>query len=354
MRVMKPNTDASPGWEGYRSWRIVDAGLSPRVVHCLTEAGVETIGELEDWSDERLLRLRHFGVTSLKNVQWFRRWAKRAGATDFLLRDFRALLQEFLNKSEILVLEQRYGLTDPLFRPQMRRRTLQEIANQMGGMTRERIRQIEEQALRLLRSDLCQQLLQPFVRYLGMRLQSKGGVILSTELGEWASEPLLGGCQPWGVMLLLTEISDGIRLRHDYFTNLAPELTGRIDDCALDHLRQAGGLVPFNHLRDRIAATLDDVLLPWDRVLAVVLNQHPDLSATNDGQYFLREIGAPILLNQILRQESHPLHFYDLTRIYNERVQFQSRIGSGQILRQLTQMPAVRRVNRGVYELSPA
>ena len=42
------------------------------------------------------------------------------------------LLEEFLNRQEVFVVEQRFGLTDPLFRPQMRRRTLQEIADMRG------------------------------------------------------------------------------------------------------------------------------------------------------------------------------------------------------------------------------
>ncbi len=338
--------------EAFDKWLVLHSGLSPRVIHCLSEAGVETIGELQEWTDERLLRLRHFGVTSLKNVHWFRRWTTRAASAEFLFPHFRALLQEFLNKSETFVLEQRYGLTDPLFRPQMRRRTLQEIANQLGGMTRERVRQIEEQGLLQLRSSLCRQLSQPFVRQLAGRLQSKGGVVLSAELGDWATDPLLGGCQPWGLLLLLTEVTDGIRLRHDYFTCLPADLITRIEERVFEFLRQSSGLVSFARIKESVTSTLSDIDLPWDRVLTVILNQHPEISATSDGHYFLRDVGGPIILQEILRVQPQPLHFYDLTRIYNERVQANSRVGSGQILRQLTQMPAVRRVFRGVYELS--
>ena len=57
----------------------------------------------------------------------------------------RAFLREFLSRQELQVLEQRYGLVDPLFRPQMKRRTLAEIAGEMrSGLTRERVRQVEE------------------------------------------------------------------------------------------------------------------------------------------------------------------------------------------------------------------
>jgi len=338
--------------ESFDSWPIINSGLSPRVVHCVTEAGVETVGQLRGWSDERLMRLRHFGVTSLKNIHWFYRWIKRASSPDFLLPSYRELAQEFLNKSEMFVIEQRYGLTDPLFRPQMRRRTLQDIANQMGGMTRERVRQIEERGLQQLRSALCQQLTRPFIRHLENSLRDKGGLILTAELGEWTADPLLGGYQPWGLLLLLTEVTEDVRFRFDYFTCLKPELITRIEEYVFGFLRQSGGLVAFDQIRDAAKAGLPDVDLPWDRVLTVMLNQHPEVSSTSTGNFFLRDVGAPIILQDILRAESQPLHFYDLTRIYNERVHTNSRIGAGQILRQLTQMPAVRRVYRGVYELS--
>ena len=61
-------------------WLVENAGLSPRVVHCLEHAGVKTVGELRNWSDDQLLRLRHFGTTSLENVKWFFRLSKHAEA----------------------------------------------------------------------------------------------------------------------------------------------------------------------------------------------------------------------------------------------------------------------------------
>ncbi len=349
---LEPTSSQEKGEETFDRWPIINSGLSPRVVHCLTEAGVETVGEMNTWSDERLMRLRHFGVTSLKNIYWFRRWTKRASSAEFQFPHYRALLQEFLNKSEMFVLEQRYGMTDPLFRPQMRRRTLQEIADLLGGMTRERVRQIEEQSLIQVRSALCRQLTRPFVAHLAARMRDQGGVVLSAELTAWTTDPLLDNYQPWGLLLLLTEIADDIRFRYDYFTCLPAHLITRIEESFCAFPRQAGGLVSFQQIKDTVASALADVNLPWDRVLTVMLTQHPEISLTSDGRYFIRDVGAPIILHDILRAESQPLHFYDLTRIYNERVHANSRVAAGQILRQLAQMTNVRRLYRGVYELS--
>src|SRR4029077_12380708 len=97
----------------------------------------------------------NFGATSLENVHWFFSWTRRLEAGNGQVPTFRALLREFLNSQEVFVIEQRYGLTDPLFRPHMKRRTLQDIARMRIRVTRERVRQIEESAIAALRSNLA-------------------------------------------------------------------------------------------------------------------------------------------------------------------------------------------------------
>ena len=113
-----------PTRQAIDDWPVAETGLSARVVHCLDQAGVKTISQLRDWSDKQLLKLTNFGSTSLDNVRWFFGWTRRLEAGNGQIANFRALLREFLNQQEVFVLEQRYGLNDPLFRPHMKRRTL--------------------------------------------------------------------------------------------------------------------------------------------------------------------------------------------------------------------------------------
>src|SRR5271155_472605 len=84
-------------------WLIPKSGLSARVVHCLGQTGVKTIGELRGWSDEQLLNLTNFGATSLENVRWFFQWTRRLEAGNGHVPTFRALLREFLNSQEVFV-----------------------------------------------------------------------------------------------------------------------------------------------------------------------------------------------------------------------------------------------------------
>ena len=48
---------------------IADLDLSVRAANCLESARIQTVGELVNWTEERLLELRSFGKTSLREVK---------------------------------------------------------------------------------------------------------------------------------------------------------------------------------------------------------------------------------------------------------------------------------------------
>jgi hypothetical protein len=320
-------------------------------VHCLDHAGVKTIGELRNWTDERLLALRSFGTSSLRNVHWFLNWTKRLENNDVTLPNFRVLLREFLNRQEMFVIELRYGLADPLFRPQMKRRTLQEIADMRGQVTRERVRQVEEAAIATLRSKLCRAVAESQEIHWAERIQARGAVVTSGELAEWADDPVLGGYQPWGTLLLLSESLSRIHLRHDYFTTLAPDLLNQVEKQVLQLLREARHPVPFDKILGVVSGGLRFLNEQQARFVSVVLDHHPEISGTIDRRYFLPAIGASLVISDILRSQTAPLHFHELTRLYNDRMQPHSHKGTGYILRVLNLMPEARRVSRAVYEI---
>src|ERR1043166_4798289 len=66
--------------EAIDDWPIAKSGLNARVVHCLEQTGVKTIGQLRGWDDPQLLNLANFGSTSLENVRWFFNWTHRLEA----------------------------------------------------------------------------------------------------------------------------------------------------------------------------------------------------------------------------------------------------------------------------------
>ncbi len=334
------------------AWPVAESGLCARAVNCLEPAGVRTIGELRGWDDARLLDLRHFGAATLKNVRWFFRWAGRLeNGLSHSAPHLQAMLQEFLNRDELHVIEQRYGLLDHLFRPHMKRITLQEIAQQLSGVTRERVRQIEETALGALHARLSRAMTAHHEVYWANKILSRGCIVTSRELSEWADDPMLGGYQPWGTLLLLSEAHERINFRHDYFACLPPPVFNQVEKQILQLLHEARQPVPF----EKILATVSDELGFLNgqrpRLVTVLLDHHPEISGTMDRRYFLPAVAIDRVLTDILRDESRPLHFQEVTRLYNARMLPHSRRGTGYILRALTMMENARRVSRAVYDL---
>ena len=332
-------------------WPIAKSGLSARVVHCLDQTGVKNIGQLRDWSDQQLLNLINFGATSLENVRWFFSWTRRLEAGNGQIPTFRALLREFLNSQEVFVIEQRYGLTDPLFRPHMKRRTLQDIARMRIRVTRERVRQIEESAIGTLRSQLARAVAENQEVYWANRILSGSCVVTTAELSEWADDPILGGYQPWGALLLLSETLERITFRYDYFSVLPGHVLNHVEKQILQLLNGAQEPIPFERILAGVSDELSFLNGQRPRLVTVLLDHHPEISGTVDRRYFLPLVGTPLVIADILRSRREPVHFCELTRLYNERMQPHSRKGTGYILRILNLMPEAQRVSRAVYQL---
>jgi hypothetical protein len=333
------------------SWLIPKSGLSARVVHCLGQTGVKTVGQLRVWSDQQLLNLTNFGATSLENVRWFFQWARRLEAGNAELPNARAWLREFLNTQEVFVIEQRYGLADPLFRPYMKRRTLQEIARMRIRVTRERVRQIEESAIAALRSNLARAVAETQEVYWANRILAGSCVVTAAELGDWAEDPMLGGYQPWGVLLLLSETLERVTFRYDYFSILPGHVLNHVEKQILQILDAARVPIPFEKILASVSDELSFLNGQRPRLVTVLLDHHPEISGTVDRRYFLPLVGAPLVIADILRGRQEPVHFHELTRLYNERMQPHSRKGTGYILRILNLMPEAQRVSRAVYQL---
>lgn len=330
-------------------WPVAKAGFNARVTHCFQKADVRTVGDARRWSDRQLLRLRSFGVGSLENVHTFFRWARRLESGRRPTLHLRALMREFLNEQEVYVIEQRYGLRDPLFRPQMKRRTLQAIANQSGGLTRERVRQVEESALTRMRSNLCMAVADSLTAYWQDRILARGGMVPSSELGEWVGDRMLGGYQPWGALLFLSESQQRILDRYDCFTCLSAEKFDRIEHRILRVLEHKSGPVALAELVPALAGELGG-LPDAARFLTVLLDHHPQIDGLQDRRYFIAATGIPKIILSILSAPDGPMQYVDLTHQYNERMLPQSRRSPAYIQYVLTKMPEARRVGQGLYQ----
>jgi hypothetical protein len=220
-------------------------------------------------------------------------------------------LGEFLSGAEQFVVEQRYGLDDPLFRPTMKRRTLAEIAADRGWQTRERARQVLCRALKKLRSRLARARAWRLIAVCRQRMEKSGGVVTSLELGAWRGATWLGGCQPWGALLLLAETGGELTRRHDYFSTLPASALEKLEARLLAVLEKADAPIQIT-----------------DRLASVVLDRHPQVDATRDGRFFLFPRGAAPLLAAL-----KSLSPEEAERRYNEQVAVHSRRRASELRR---------------------
>jgi len=291
-------------------WPVTEAGLARRVVRALQAAGITTVGELRVRAGSHIPRC---GKSAARNIAWFFERADRNISGTSRPADLRAWLAEFLKPAEQFVVEQRYGLDDPLFRPQMKRRTLREIAEARGGQTRERVRQVLRRALDKLRSRLAQATAEPLLAACRERIAA--GVVTSAELGAWRGAAWLGGCQPWGALLLLAETGDELTSRYDYFSTLPAAALEQLERRLLGVLEKAKGPLSPKEIAGDVTA----------RVVSVVLDRHPSVDATRDGRFFLFPRGATPLLAGLPPEEA--------TRCYNEQVVAHSRREASELAR---------------------
>lgn len=143
---------ALPPWLTDRNVALLD--LTVRLSNVFSSNGIVRVGDLRDWSLERLLRLKNFGRTSAKDLQLLLlkalekgppidEWVQESTSpseTTLLSALSRTLDALPIRASDILRRRMGFGMT-----PQ----TLAEIGDDYG-VTRERIRQIEAKTLKRL------------------------------------------------------------------------------------------------------------------------------------------------------------------------------------------------------------
>jgi len=270
-------------------WPVSEAGLTRRVVRCLQNAGLTTIGQVRALDASQRRRIPRFGPAAARHIRWFFDWTERLETDRLLPADLRAWLDAFLTPVERVVVEQRYGLDDMLFRPQTKRRTFREIATTTGGGSPARIRQLFQRAIHKLQSRLARAAARLPLTACQQQIVAAGSVVTSAELAGWRGAPWLADYQPWGALLLWSETTGEITRRHDYFSTLPAAELERIEQRLFEAVARAKEPVSVENIAGEIAP----------RLARVLLDRHPQVDATRDGRFFLFPDGARPLLNDL-------------------------------------------------------
>jgi len=333
-------------------WPVEDSGLPARVVNSTRAAGMTKLGDVRQSSQAQLLAIRSLGRISLAHINEFFRLCDRIeqGLQRFdSIRDVFAIL---LDEVEFQVLAARYGLT--LETPKASRNcvTLQEIGNAQRR-TRERVRQIEDNAKQRLRSRLASVCLEPFYEYLGRYIDRQGQVLAPDETTPLREDRVVSGYNTAGLLLLLYDLDGRSHTFFSGFFSTLPEgVLEAIRAALMRALESKSSASSLDELVADIApAWRDRPVREPRRMVELLLLHAQEVAATVDGRYFLHRRGIHRFLEELLQEVPRPAHYRMLTQAFNERVRSGSRKGAGYILERLSEGDRFRRVERGIYDL---
>lgn len=334
------------------SWPIPESGLSARVVHSVTAAGVRTVGELRQWTDRQLLTLRSLGKISLNGIKSFYRLCGQIEQGKQTFQNIREVLDIFWDEDELKVVSARYGFGSRELAAARNWVTLQEIAN-AENKTRERIRQIEEAALQRLQSRLAKLCLQPFVDYFVKYIDALGKAANGADLAPLQDDPLWAGYNVCAIALLLADLFPGLLTFHNkIFTTVPIDVVRKIEETGWQILGEKQAPVSLDVLSEAIPS-FAELSAPDQRrrVISLILEHYPGIAATTDNRYFRYPEGAAAFIAEVLRDMQRPTHYRAIANAFNDRLKPSSRKGAGYVLELLNSNSLCKRTDRGWYDL---
>lgn len=302
-------------------------GLSELDLALLLKAGIETVGELVHqardmwaWRDDIARRLDQYllWLTQQDEAAW-KNEMENQGVSPLQKIDLAATTVEELARKwlgplrnrEREILYWRYGLSGKTL-------SLEEVGDNLG-ITRERVRQIQNSALRKLRRPQRYAIISSLCALLKCMLNDAGG-LLNPELLDAAlrSELAIGELNPAGVARLVFQLSDDVEWVRETqawgLTNLPLDQVPAVQKQMVDVLEQVYAPLTFETVISRFKATRyyrshrDQLQEPF---IAACLMTHLQIEVTEDGLLGLRKWSNTRLHKVVLalRQIGNPAHY---------------------------------------------
>ncbi len=342
------------------AWRISEAGLPTRVVHCTRKLGLQTVGELRVYPPERLLSESRFGQRSLASIHTFFESCAALETGRVFVRDVRDAFEQVLAPRPWEMLRLRYGLERADFEVSPQFTTLQAIANR-DGITRERVRQVLNQAFEQVQSQWARTLLEPFENLLIDRVAACGGMSEADVFTRLAHQPEWGGLNPASTALLMSE-AHADRWTHfgQVFITAPEEQVHALIAAIRTRLKSAARPIPARALwPDACPLSLKKSGTPPDVIL--LLQQMEDILLFRDGSC-LSGTRLPDIVEETLRALGGVASFPEVTDAVNRRLHPYSHTTTSTIHRVLsvsdrfenTSVPGVYRFRATDMEPEPA
>jgi len=249
------------------------------------------------------------------------------------------LLKHFLNESELMVISKRYGIERREPGASRNYFTLQAIANGRD-LTRERVRQIQDQALEKLSSHLVSAFLAPFCEKIGARIESVGGVLACESVYNW-SVPIFKRLNPCATTLLLSDVEGcGFLYKHGVFTCWSEQ---KLDDLHARLIRKLESLkqpLPLGQIHDTLAET----------EIFAMLRSLDDLLITADGRVIYSVGSLENFIYEVVGDDPQPFHYKKLREWLNDKLDARTQKGHGYYLHKLLAMKSFERKGFGIYD----
>jgi RNA polymerase sigma factor (sigma-70 family) len=248
-----------------------------------------------------------------------------------------------LTKRQRRVIQWRYGLDGEAL-------TLQEVG-ELLGVTRERARQIQAKAFRVLRKPESRDVIRPLLRLLMHLFEQAGGLVSEAQIAAILHRELVvDGVNTTGVIRLIFEFQNEIKwLKPVQAWGLASFPLNYVEDVQerlTKILKQEHVPLPFDEMIARFKTTCfyhsrKDELR--DDFIIICLRTHPDISIGEDSQCSLkrwrkRRVGEIVLA---LREIGEPAHYSKIAAVVNARIPLERHINDHVIHVRLTQYPEI-------------
>ncbi len=283
--------------ETINRWPVHETGLPARLVHAAERYDIPNLGALRAIPERELLAMRNVGRLSLVQLRAFLARCDALSSGRLRFANLPEVFASFLSTDEWEILQTRYGLKSFLGMPSRRAATLDSIGC-ATQRTRERIRQVADQALEKCRSRWARVCLEPLARRFEKTLESEDGFATCEAWRKHWPPAQLDGLDACGLLLLMADTQPERFCYHRLlFFQCGQVELARAEQELLAHLTAHPEPVPAADLAARI---------PWPprvatRSLSLLATALPDVGATRDGRFFLLSKGLKHVLRELFQ-----------------------------------------------------
>ena len=229
---------------------------------------------------------------------------------------FNELFGTLQNTRQSMVLRLRYGLNDGI------PRTLEEVG-QRFGITRERVRQIEDKALRRIYHPTRRHILDDIARPFQFVLQQAGGILRENQISEKISQvTVLGKIDPIGATRFVLGVTSGLQEIEDGIWALKEcplEYFSMVTSAAALRLEKNQSRMRYNKLVSEVRRMLESSNDAAQRevdtlFIEACLQADPQFEISDDGWCILAKWQRSYIdeMVEVLRDKGKPLHFREI------------------------------------------